>query len=245
MSFAPPNDFIPNPLTTFGLATASEIAMLQPGSGRVIPRLFVPPEPSDTPQTLFKGVLNMHIGGVPAFRFMRKTNVWEILIHVDGSCINPGYADARAACAFVYGPRNDQFAAFRLERRGPYGQPHPQSTNRAELRAAVAALRHLPWPQEKFTSLVIATASQFVVWGATDWVREWTQNEWCTSTGEPVANQDLWALLLGEIERLWDRGLIVSFWCIPHECNTEAIEMARSIAYEPDDFGNQRFHDPE
>lgn len=224
MSFDTPNPFPP-----------SEIIGLIPGTGRVIPRVFTPLEPNDTPQSLFKGVLNMHHSGSPEFRFLRKTNTREFLIYTHGSCINAGYTDAQGACAFVYGPRDDHIAAFRLERMGPYSQPHAQSSTRAELRAMVAALRYLPWSKEKFKSLVIATSSEYVTWAATHWVRDWVQNGWRTIIGEPIASQDLWSILLGEVERLWDEGLSVSFWCIPQEYNTDAIPIAQSMAYERND----------
>lgn len=80
---------------------------------------------------------------------------------------------------------------FHLEKEGPFGDSSPQTSNRAELRSVIAALRYRVWQGEGFKSLLIFTDSEYVVEGSTNWVRGWLQNKWRTRSG-PVKNKDWW-----------------------------------------------------
>jgi ribonuclease HI len=70
-----------------------------------------------------------------------------------------------------------------MEDVGPTGLHERQSTNRAELRAVLAALkwfrvRHTDlgfWRPKECAKLVIATDSTYFVDGATKWARTWDQ----------------------------------------------------------------------
>lgn len=73
-------------------------------TGRVFPREFVPPQPTDSPQMLFP--LSR---GPPSFcgpsykaRFIRANNKRQFLIYTDGACSANGRAAARAGCSFIY-----------------------------------------------------------------------------------------------------------------------------------------------
>jgi len=127
--------------------------------------------------------------------------------------------------------------AMRLERRGPTGQGYPQESNRAHLRAAIAALQYRQWWAEGWTAITIATDSEYLMEGITNWIEIWQQNGWLTSretgdnyNGDAVANRDLWELLLWEIMELSHMGLEVRFWLILHELNAEAHAEARMAA---------------
>ena len=66
---------------------------------------------------------------------------------------------------------------FRLENVGPTGQSNTHTSNRAELRAVVAALDLVRqekkglefWEPKEAARLVIATDSTYVMYGATKW----------------------------------------------------------------------------
>ncbi|KAB8213079.1 ribonuclease H-like domain-containing protein [Aspergillus novoparasiticus] len=206
------------------------------GTGRVIPTKFQPPSTSDTPQSLFPPGISSR--GIPSVcRFIHRTNNELFLIYTDGACLDNGRANPRAGCSFVFKPSTPQpkglgSVHFRLEDDGPTGEAHPQTSNRAELRAVIAALRFRFWPGEGFTSLLIATDSEYVVEGVTSWVRGWLQRGWRTRTGSVVKNRDLWECILGEIER-WDgHGMQVKFWRIPRDWNKEADYHAKIAASE-------------
>jgi ribonuclease HI len=119
-----------------------------------------------------------------------------------------------------------------------------QSSNRAELRAVIAALRFRNWSGEGFRTVVFATDSEYVVEGSTQWARTWVRNNWKTKgkqrDGESsVKNRDLWEILLGECERAQRSGLAIQFWKIPREWNTLADEGAKKAAAEktaPDEW---------
>ncbi len=122
----------------------------------------------------------------------------------------------------------------RLERKGPFGDEGIQSSNRAELRAVIAALRYRPWSSEKIHTVVIATHSDYVVEGSTTWVKGWIQNGWKTSRKVDVMDRDLWEALLGEVEWFKDGGLAIEFWRIPREWNAIADTAAEAAAGKED-----------
>jgi ribonuclease HI len=145
-----------------------------------------------------------------------------------------------AGCAFVFHPPRtpssevapavDGTFSFRLENHGPTGAVQPQTSSRAELRAVIGALQFRVWVGEGWKRIIVATDSEYVVNGATEWVRGWERKDWVTVKKEPVKNRDLWELLLKEVRKHAGRGLAVLFWRIPRELNREADEAAKKAA---------------
>jgi ribonuclease HI len=133
-----------------------------------------------------------------------------------------------------------------LEINGPAGHPYTQTSNRAELRAVIAAIQFRDWSTDcnrSWRSLVIATDSEYVAVSATERVQRWEANEWRLGSQkgrspEPVKNQDLWRLLLKLIRELQGKGVDVSFWRIPREWNTRADGFAKKGA---ESFGMLEF----
>jgi ribonuclease HI len=168
----------------------------------------------------------------------------EILLYSSASCLDQhnAHGDRRAASSCVFKPTGlhpseDRSMALCLERRGPTGQMHPQESNRAHIRAAIAALQCREWREEGWSSVVIASDSEYLVEGITNWVEIWQETGWRTSRdtgnsreGNAVANQDLWELLLQEVSEASARGLEVKFWLIVHALNKEAQAEARLAA---------------
>lgn len=202
------------------------------GTGRILPTQFRPPSTRDTPQSRFRPATG-HRASPAVRRFINAANPRQFLIYTDGACLENGGLNPRAGWAFVYKPSADDRPGYvrgALENKGPTGEAHPQTSNRAELRAVIAALAFRYWPGEGCTGLVVATDSEYVVEGVTSWVRGWLRRGWRTSTGAAVKNRDLWERLLGEVER-WDRhGMGIEFWRIPREWNTDADYHARQAA---------------
>lgn len=206
------------------------------GTGRVFPTRFPLPSPTSTPDITFPGQ-TVHVG---VTRFVHREDPQKALIFTDGACLNNGQPNPKAGWAFVTGPSVPgdhgngaaRVVAGRLENKGPFGDEGGQTSNRAEMRAVIAALRFRNWPGEGFQTLVIATDSEYVVDGATDWVRGWVRNGWTTRAGGAVKNKDLWQCLLGEVEKFHDHGMEVEFWRIPRELNTIADAAAKTAAGE-------------
>jgi ribonuclease HI len=123
-----------------------------------------------------------------------------------------------------------------LEDRGPFGggDHHVPTEGRAALRAAVAGLRGVPWAVEGYECVVVATDSAYVVDGATALFTGWWRDEW-----QGVPDQDLWELLMGEVERYHGLGVRVEFWEISPDANSvagrlaaECIELTRKPYFE-------------
>ena len=213
------------------------------------PKPFSPPSPSDTPHNLFHETRAPRAEFSPSatgHRFTRISNPKEMLISVDGSCLDNGQAGPRAGCAFVYSPGSLQngTCAFRLESKGPTGTVHKQTSNRAELHAVIAALQYRFWFGEGYSRIVIATDSEYIVKGMTQWVQGWVRNGWVTNQKTAVKNRDLWELLLEEVQRYmhisqtanWLPGSAnraeyeILFWHIPRGLNTQADGLAKEAA---------------
>jgi ribonuclease HI len=198
---------------------------LSVGTGSAIPAKFDASKEA-RPETLFRS----------AQRFMRRgfSPGYQFLVYAGGACLENGGSTPKAGCSFIYKPavrgRACGYASFPLEASGPTGEVHLPSSNRAELRAVIGALRFRPWHEESCKSLVIATDSEYVVEGITTRVKKWTKNGWKTNTRAPVKNQGLWRCLLGEMERCDEHGLGIQFWRIPREWNTDAHRYAKEAA---------------
>ncbi|TDZ18557.1 Ribonuclease H [Colletotrichum orbiculare MAFF 240422] len=234
----------------FGKPKAPKAKKPTKPTGDVIPRKFgldlalpVPP-----PQEVFPRRRGVGAGANPGVeRWINRDDEAEFLIYTDGACFDNGSPDARAGCAFVWKPAASSRAdneparvvAFRLEDTGADGAEYVHTSNRAELRAVIAALRHRPWHDEeggRFRGLVVATDSEYVVNGATNWARRWIRNGWRLSWGgRPVKNRDLWEALLLEVEALDALGFAVRFWRVPRQFNHEADRAAKGAAalFEP------------
>ncbi|KAJ9145311.1 Ribonuclease H [Pleurostoma richardsiae] len=171
-----------------------------------------------------------------AVRFLYRTDQRKVLVYADGACAHNGQLEPRAGWAVVCGrPELDEkincyVVSGRLENKGPFGNEAVATSNRAELRAAIAALRLCDWRGEGYDAIVIATDSSYVVDGATGWAKSWVRNGWKTRTGRDVQNKDLWDLLLGEVERWNDQGLRIELWKIPRELNGDADAAAKQAA---------------
>lgn len=97
--------------------------------------------------------------------------------YTDGGCSpNPG----KGGWAFI--------VEGEIEKSG-YAQ---HSTNNAmELTALLNLLKHLDG-----SPAIIYSDSTYVVMGITTWINGWVKNGWVTSSGEDVANYELWQELL-------------------------------------------------
>jgi ribonuclease HI len=122
------------------------------------------------------------------------TDVVEIF--TDGACSgNPGPGGWAALM------RTDR--AEKILRGG-----EPRTTNnRMELMAAIMALESLKRP----CKVRLATDSQYLQLGITEWIKNWKKRGWLTSQKQPVKNVDLWQRLESaagrhEIQWEWIRG---------------------------------------
>lgn len=204
------------------------------------PTLFAQGNEQCTPQTLFpetRCTWSMFPGFSPyRFRLFSerpvgpRTPINMQLIFTDGACSNNGRHGARSAFGFALcsqGRENTRgCVCFPVEKQGPDGQPCKPTSNRAELRAVIAALEWRKWYREGWEAVVIATDSTYVADGATKWVSGWIAQEWWKSDGNKVLNKDLWMRLLQLFRQYAIHGCEIIMWRIPRWQNTLAHNAA-------------------
>lgn len=120
----------------------------------------------------------------------------KIEIYTDGSCIgNPG--PGGWAGVFI----------FRDKRANISGFENNTTNNRMELMAAIESVKNTPLD----VHATIFTDSTYVKNGITSWLKSWQANNWKSTSGKPVKNQDLWIALSQavsekHIEWVWVKG---------------------------------------
>lgn len=185
-------------------------------------RKYVPPVNGITPGDLFQPRLTMW--GARFVHHIPSPFKNSNLIYTDGSSPENGASSARAGYGVVYGPGGCMFSAP-LEK-----SEHAPTSNRAELRAVIAALTFRFWPGETFSNVVIACDSEYVVLGICERVEGWKANGWRTRSKSPVKNKDLWLKLVDAVEHIEGAGISVQFWRIPRALNTVADRLAKEAA---------------
>jgi ribonuclease HI len=135
------------------------------------------------PLDLFKPAINAC--SVPAPRWVHTDSMGKVslLVFTDGAAPNNGRADVRAGCGVVFRPDGKSSISFPLERSK---DGHAPTSNRAELRAVIAALKLRYWPGEGFDRIVIGSDSEYVVRGICEWIAKWKRRGWRTAKGTPV-----------------------------------------------------------
>lgn len=68
------------------------------------------------------------------------------------------------------------------------GRDRSTTNNKMEMTAAIKALEAVP----QGLPIVLHSDSQYVIKGATEWLRAWKAKGWRKADGKPVLNQDLW-----------------------------------------------------
>lgn len=165
----------------------------------------------------------------PAPRYLSGTSM---LIFTDGACLDNGRTDRhpRAGFGFVFRP-NEPGKQTNVSRALEHSDYHVPTSNRAELRAAIAALQFREWDGEGADEVVIATDSEYLVLGICDRIHLWVERGWLTAARKPVANRDLWEILLDRVCHFERMHVAVKFWHIPREWNTEADRLAKEGAH--------------
>lgn len=109
-----------------------------------------------------------------------------------------------------------------------YGYEPDTTISRMELLAAIKALEWVVLEFDLDHEVRIVTDSSYVknCFGQR-WYRKWEQNGWVNSTGEPVANRDLWERLLHLTRLLKVRWVHVKGHQGRHDGNEIADDLSR------------------
>jgi ribonuclease HI len=203
--------------------------------------------PTGTPNELFvhqeaELVKYMRWNITCPYMIRRSAPLDEILIYTDGSCLDQhisGDATKRkAGCAVIFKPElqhdptdiKHRSWRFRLESVGPTGEVHPQTSDRAELRAVIAALQTIKWASDGWIRVTIASDSAYLVEGITDHIGKWRQRGWRNVAGKPIANRDLSEALLSQVNLHANWGCEIRFWLISRALNAVADSLAKYVA---------------
>ncbi|MCX8070246.1 MAG: ribonuclease HI [Thermodesulfovibrionales bacterium] len=120
----------------------------------------------------------------------------EVLIYADGACSgNPGQGGFGSILKI--GNKEIEFT----------GYEEKTTNNRMELMAVIIPLEYIKKPSR----VKVITDSNYVVKGMSEWIINWQKNNWKTSQGKAVLNQDLWKRLLNaskphSIKWIWIKG---------------------------------------
>ena len=150
----------------------------------------------------------------------------KFIIYTDGSSKgNPGRGGWGAILISALRQAQGDFENIVLEIGGREGNT---TNNRMEMKAVIEALRLVPLAQGK-AEVELHTDSEYVLKGATIWIKNWQKNNWRTKDKREVLNKDLWQELLAEMEKRnveWKKVLGHS----GHEYNERCDKIATSFA---------------
>ena len=133
-----------------------------------------------------------------------------IKIYTDGSCINNPGNGGWAAIIFI---NNKKIVIS--------GNKKNTTNNQMELMAAIESLKKIPKGQK----IQIYTDSKYVKLGITEWIENWMQNNWKTSSKQKVKNIDLWK----ELNEIAKKHKIEWHWVKAHSENP-MNDLADSLA---------------
>ena len=129
------------------------------------------------------------------------------ILYVDGACPSNGKPNARAGWgAFLTNPRGDT-----LELAAPLPPNEPQTNQRAELTAALAALKRC----KPGSTITLISDSQLVTMGITEWMLNWKARGWRKPDKKAPDHLDLWR----QIDDQLQQKTVIAVWVKGHSGN--------------------------
>lgn len=181
-------------------------------------RRYQLPWPTAHPDDLFR---RGHIGNNEDEWMVGKSNRQEILVYIAGWSFLEGSSNASAGYGVFLCP--EIVVSARLE------GTVMETRIRAELRAAIVAVKLREWWREGVNRIVLACDSDYVVRGISDNIPLWRQCDWRYYDGTDVPNMDLWFHLIANLQEEEKKGVKIEFWWIPRFQNP-ATRKAREGA---------------
>ena len=145
-------------------------------------------------------------------------------LYIDGACPGNGTPSAKGGIGVYFGQNSPYNISESL--RGPN-----QTSQRAELLAALAALRqivHVVMQKKGLELFIVVTDSAYLVDCLAKYVYKWRVNGWKTSKGNSVANRDLIEPLDKMLDDMSNRDIDIDvlFWKVDRSENVEADRLA-------------------
>lgn len=164
------------------------------------------------------------------------------VVYTDGACTNNGQPGSISAIGGTMGNDPEYRWGIKVDDNMDYGQR--RTSQRAEMLAAMEGIRRLTLEQASWDAnkpnrhqtqtfkeadapnVVVATDSEYVVKGITEWYPKWKKNNWRTAGGKRPTNLDLFHKFIHTIDDLEQQGWNIQFWHIPRRYNQEADALA-------------------
>ncbi|KAL8950548.1 MAG: hypothetical protein Q9222_003418 [Ikaeria aurantiellina] len=173
------------------------------------------------------------------------------LVFTDGACHLNGQPGAKAGMGIAGGDIDSVQLSVPITEQLDPGQR--RTSQRAELLAAQAGLRwmtesnrlnqHEPTRKRKRAirstgageiddsdNWIIATDSEYVVKGMTEWLPRWKNNNLRNNRNETPSNLDLFQAIDEEITTQEDKSIKIGFWHVPREYNSIADGLAKKAS---------------
>ncbi|KAF8835048.1 ribonuclease H-like protein [Paxillus ammoniavirescens] len=168
------------------------------------------------------------------------------VVFTDGACMGNGNDDARSGLGIAFGEADYHQASIPVDDMLDRGR---RTNQRAECLAAEMGLNmicdhdaeELLKQKEDIkrnrledsyrTVIVIATDSEYVVKGLTEWLPKWKERGWRKAGRRRPVNLDLFLKLQAEVEaREHQLGCKIKFWHVKREYNQIADGLAKDAA---------------
>ncbi|ATJ82027.1 ribonuclease HI [Halomonas beimenensis] len=140
----------------------------------------------------------------------------RVRIYTDGACSNNGQGNPQGGWGAVLVSPSGRRLKIADKLQG-----ETITNNRAELTAVIKALEVLKKPSD----IDLTTDSEYVLKGATQWMKGWKRRGWQTASKAPVKNVDLWRRL----DELLQVHRVRFHWVRAHDGHPEN-ELADALA---------------
>ncbi|KAK7533748.1 ribonuclease H-like domain-containing protein [Phyllosticta citribraziliensis] len=163
------------------------------------------------------------------------------VVITDGACLRNGQSASRAGIGIVAGSDPSQQFSIPWHRIDCIPAGLERTSQRAEIFAAMEGLRkavdvhaHLSWATLEWlrpSKLILATDSEYVVNGLTEWFPNWKKHGNKTSRGVRSVNFDLFEQLEATVIELEkNHRMEIFFLNVPHEAKARADRLAGDAA---------------
>ena len=115
------------------------------------------------------------------------------------------------------------YMSYKEHKNCLYGNERNTTNNKMELMACIEGLKAI---KNKKIPIDVYLDSAYVLNGITSWINGWIKNGWRNSKREPVANKELWLILLEEKKKFEDINFIKVKGHNGIEGNEKADELA-------------------
>lgn len=138
----------------------------------------------------------------------------NIEIFTDGGCS----LRKKAAIAFVILDGNKELK--RYSRRLKEDNPEKLTNNVAELMAAISALKWVVENIDYTVTIYLNSDSDYLVMGMSQWIDGWIEKGWKNANRKPIANKELWLMLLSYEAKLKNNNSSIFYqWVRGHKNN--------------------------